>query len=1355
MVSGFAVFGSGCSGFRTGTNLYDWCAASFIYEIRSDRKLKTAKMSKIEKMSIQGVRSFGIDDKSKQVIAFYTPLTVLVGPNGAGKTTIIECLKYICTGDFPPGTKGQTFVHDPKVAHETDVRAQIRLQFRDVNGGVVAVQRSMLCTQKGKKTEFKTLEGVITRMKHGEKVSLSSKCAEMDREMISALGVSKAVLNNVIFCHQEDSNWPLSEGKALKQKFDEIFSATRYIKALETLRQVRLKQSQSVREYQAELKYLKQNKEKAHTIRGQLEDKETQLAASKENVHAIENQIAPLEEHLSQIDRNLGKVMKLDNDIKALESRRKQMEEDNHELEEKMEQLFQGTDEQLRDKYLNHQRTVIEKERLLTDRQRELDRVNQRCQKLNRQKSEMLVEQGRLQLQADRQQENIKKRDSLVHSLARHLELDGYERAPFSDRQYDSFCRQIAARLGSEEESASQLMGEYAAKEATKQRQIDELRDTKTGLERTIELKSGIQRKRQDELKNVKLELQQLEGSSTRLQELDQELNKAEHDLDRAERGSNVESLKAELVNLLNEKGALDKSLRKLDQEMEMLNLHTTARTQMEMLKKDKADKEEQIRKIKSRHNEELVLLLGHFPNKRQLEDWLHTKATEINQTRDKLFKMNKDLASADQNKNHTSSALKTKEQQLSTYEEKLFDLCGGQDFESDLYKLQDDIEKTSKQRAMLSGATAVYSQFISQLTEETEPCCPVCQRVFPSEAELQDIINDLQSKLRLVPDKLKSAESELKKKEKRRDEMMGLKPIRETVIELKEKDLPELRNKLQSINRDIQHLKKDVEEQETLLAAFLSEEGTAKACLQDISLMERYQMELKDVERKIAQQAAKLQGIDVNRTMQQVNQEKQEMQLQVETVCNKIELKRKMIQDHQEQIQLLKSIVNEVRAEKLQIASNMQRRQQLEEQSAEFSTEVQSLHREIKESKEQLPPLAAALDKLQQERQDLIERKNTSYKEIQDKINEIKEKIKNIDAYAREIEKYIKDRRDEHKEQKESELQDTITQLSEAEKQRDKIHKDMEATRKDIDTQKLEERWLQDNLTLRKRMEELNVVESKRKELLKEMGEMKVMHLRNERKQLEERLDDFKKNRNLAQGRQKGFEEEILHFRRELREPQYRDAEEKFREMMIVMRTTELANKDLDIYYKALDQAIMRFHSMKMEEINKIIRDLWRSTYRGQDIEYIEIRSDADENVSASDKRRNYNYRVVMVKGDTALDMRGRYSAGQKVLASLIIRLALAETFCLNCGILALDEPTTNLDRENIESLAHALVEIIKCRSNQRNFQLLVITHDEDFVELLSRSQYIESFYRVKKNIDQCSEIVKCSVSSLNTHGP
>jgi DNA repair protein RAD50 len=37
---------------------------------------------------------------------------------------------------------------------------------------------------------------------------------------------------------------------------------------------------------------------------------------------------------------------------------------------------------------------------------------------------------------------------------------------------------------------------------------------------------------------------------------------------------------------------------------------------------------------------------------------------------------------------------------------------------------------------------------------------------------------------------------------------------------------------------------------------------------------------------------------------------------------------------------------------------------------------------------------------------------------------------------------------------------------------------------------------------------------------------------------------------------------------------------------------------------------------------------------------------------------------------------------------------MALAETFSASCGILALDEPTTNLDRDNIESLSTALAE-------------------------------------------------------------
>ena len=60
---------------------------------------------------------------------------------------------------------------------------------------------------------------------------LSTKCADLDTEIPRLLGVSKAILDNVIFCHQEESNWPLSEPATLKKKFDDIFEATRCVVA--------------------------------------------------------------------------------------------------------------------------------------------------------------------------------------------------------------------------------------------------------------------------------------------------------------------------------------------------------------------------------------------------------------------------------------------------------------------------------------------------------------------------------------------------------------------------------------------------------------------------------------------------------------------------------------------------------------------------------------------------------------------------------------------------------------------------------------------------------------------------------------------------------------------------------------------------------------------------------------------------------------------------------------------------------------------------------------------------------------------------------------------------------------------
>ena len=50
-----------------------------------------------------------------------------------------------------------------------------------------------------------------------------------------------------------------------------------------------------------------------------------------------------------------------------------------------------------------------------------------------------------------------------------------------------------------------------------------------------------------------------------------------------------------------------------------------------------------------------------------------------------------------------------------------------------------------------------------------------------------------------------------------------------------------------------------------------------------------------------------------------------------------------------------------------------------------------------------------------------------------------------------------------------------------------------------------------------------------------------------------------------------------------------------------------------------------MKYHSLKMEEINRIIEELWKSTYRGTDVDTILIKSDNETGKG----NRSYNYRV------------------------------------------------------------------------------------------------------------------------------
>ena len=127
--------------------------------------------------------------------------------------------------------------------------------------------RSLQLTVKKLVRAQKTLDCTLLMAKNGEKTTISSRVAELDQILPQYLGVSRAVLDSVIFCHQDESLWPMSEPSALKKKFDEIFEALKYTKAIDNIKALRKKQNEELGKYRIMEQHAKEDKDKADRVR--------------------------------------------------------------------------------------------------------------------------------------------------------------------------------------------------------------------------------------------------------------------------------------------------------------------------------------------------------------------------------------------------------------------------------------------------------------------------------------------------------------------------------------------------------------------------------------------------------------------------------------------------------------------------------------------------------------------------------------------------------------------------------------------------------------------------------------------------------------------------------------------------------------------------------------------------------------------------------------------------------------------------------------------------------------------------------------------------------------------------------
>jgi len=669
--------------------------------------------------------------------------------------------------------------------------------------------------------------------------------------------------------------------------------------------------------------------------------------------------------------------------------------------------------------------------------------------------------------------------------------------------------------------------------------------------------------------------------------------------------------------------------------------------------------------------------------------------------------------------------------------------VCGNEDLKKLLSETERILMEKQDILANISSAKIMYTKFIAK--SKKSHSCPLCIKKFENQEE-EKFIERLEKIIQKIPETTEKARIKVEEELKKREKLRNLEPLYLKIDSLKNKELIKLKDDIAKYQNEESDLTNKINKLNEEMEQLTSKEKQFKE-FEEIYL--NYEKELnsfKEAKNELNNLKQEISRIGTNGDLEELQKEQKlyqnkcdelqkninEMNKQYTIEITELQNSQKELFDYNEKLTNLKNKISEYNFNKISMDSLLKENEKIEQELKKLKEDHQNIENNVK---------------IIENEYNEIKKKNSEEKLKKETIiKELNESIEQINNINMEIKRYASKNIEGLLEKSEQELVKIDKELKECQSKILEIRNILSKQNEHLLKVEVLKREVEDNIKYREIQQKLQSLNQKINELESKISHYDIETYTDNLIMLNNKKKELLNEKATISGELKQLEDRVRQLERELT-TEYKNVDEDYIQSQLKLKTDEMAYDDLDKYSKALDNAIMHYHSIKMEEINRTIQELWVQTYQGSDIDTIEIRGEKE--VSKT-KVKSYNYRVVMLKDGKEINMRGRCSSGQKVLASLIIRLALAESFCINCGILALDEPTTNLDKANIESLAESLTMLIKHRRRQSNFQLVVITHDESFVQQIGKSEFASYYYRISKDVNGYSRIVKNPISSL-----
>lgn len=1300
-------------------------------------------MSELEKVKITGIRSFS--SHTSQVIRFHTPLTLIVGYNGSGKTTIIECLKYATTGELPPNSKGGAFIHDPNIVKEKEVLAQVRLQFKAVSGAAMVVSRSLSLTVKKTTRQQKTLEGNL-KIRGKETASISSRVAELDQIMPQYIGVSRAVLDNVIFCHQEESLWPMSEPSVLKKKFDEIFEALKYTKAIDNIKQLRKKQNEELAKYKIIEQHAKEDKEKANRNEKRSVKLQDEIEVLREECSELSSEMssrADLADKTWEQAESYSKVL-ASLEAKRYEARSKRVTINDLQAHLKevpeSDELLQSTLEQFDERLIQY------RERESSEKEQYMD-LRQQLEDLREKQLEKQAERGQFESEKQQYERHISERRDTVRTVAGRHNLRGFENLS-DDREFDEFIRKLQKIFKEASTSLQRVKDENTRTKDDARSRLNQLSQRKSALQDNKSSARGEIASNDRAIRDVQSSIDQIstdEGQKaiieSKIEDLQQQVNRLRESADTASWEKTISDANAQLRSHEDENA-------RLNQELVQSTKQAGELARLDYLKKEVKDRKQGLEVMTGAHGDRITELIGNgwqTDNVDKLFQMALRDRTEALTTAERdRDSVSRELQQTEFTLRRVRDDLKRKESESRAYERKIRDIIDDNpsEYPEALQKAQEDFDQTREDLKSYDGLEEYFNKCLTAFN--SKKVCRTCTRSFRNTKEE----NAFRERLATL---IKTAQGGNNKEVLLQDEKR-LRLVRDAGIHfenwkrLTETEIPSSKREETELNSRRTVLLGQMESHDHRVEKTNEAKTDLESLTRTITTISKQTEEAKSYQTQIDDLSAKQSSQSLSRTLDDI-------QSDIASVVERCSKSKQLISrltnerdQSRSQISNLEIELSHARNDLTTATYQLDKRASLATRVDEFKKLNQKQRELVEKADTEIENLTPEVAKAEARYSDICERGETRERDLDREKGQISETLHGLNMANNEIKSYVERGGPNQLLRCQRELKSIESEIGRSEKNQENVMREVKKIEKQLQDSEATRRQYSDNLRYRQEVKALEKINAEIEDLVAKDAEVDRKHFQEESKRLRNEHHMLSAQREGKMGEMKSKDVQLRELIADW-ETDFKGAAQRYKESHIKVETTKAAVEDLGRYGGALDNAIMKYHSLKMGEINRIIEELWQRTYQGTDVDTILIRSD-NENAKGN---RSYNYRVCMIKSDVEMDMRGRCSAGQKVLASIIIRLALAECFGINCGLIALDEPTTNLDRDNIQALAESLHDIIKSREKQKNFQLIVITHDEEFLRHMKCGDFADDYYRVSRDTSQNSIIERQSISEAS----